>query len=270
MISRLLCSPGLQRFYTSIRRVPVAGRLAHELVTKLLPPGARLPITVSRGAGAGLFLSVDPRYEVPYATGDYEEFLLKDLASRLRTGDVLYDVGAHVGFISLFAARLVGSVGKIYAFEADEDNSTRLLEHREMNSLAQIEVVRAAVWSESTKLSFRRASDSSGRNMGSVAGIAGRENVSDTVVVEAVTLDNFVREHRPPTVVKVDVEGAEEEVLAGAEGIFRRSRPALICEIHNAQAAEGVRKRLAACGYGWDWLNDVDSFPRHLVATARG
>lgn len=270
MISRLLCSPGLQRFYTSIRRVPIAGKLGHELVAKLLPPGARVPITVPRGAGVGLLLSVDPRYEVPYATGDYEELLLGSLASRLKPGDVLYDVGAHVGFVSLIAARRVGSAGKIYAFEADADNSRRLLEHRELNSLAQIELVSAAVWSECTKLVFRKAPDSSGRNMGSVAAIAGRERAHDTILVEALTLDDFVREHRPPTVVKVDVEGAEEEVLVGAEGVLRTSRPALICEIHNAQAAEGVCKRLAAHGYGWNWLNDVDSFPRHLVATALG
>lgn len=269
MISRLLCSPALQRFYTPLRRVPVVGKLVHGLVGRILPFGTRVSVKVRAGAAAGLFFSVDPRYEAPYAAGDYEALLLENLASHLQRGDVLYDVGAHVGFVSLVAAQLVGSEGKVYAFEADADNSKRILEHKQMNSLPQIELVPAAVWSECTKLSFRRAPDSSGRNMGAVSGIAGDEKVPGVIVVEAVTLDHFALEHRPPTVVKIDVEGAEEEVLVGAGAVFRVSRPTLICEIHNARAAEGVSKWLEVNGYGWNWLTEEHGFPRHLVARAQ-
>ena len=70
--------------------------------------------------------------------------------------------------------------------------------------------------------------------------------------MEAITLDHFALEHRPPAVVKIDVEGAEEQVLEGAEAVFRESQPILICEIHDAssgrgciQVAGGARIRMA-------------------------
>ncbi len=266
MISRLLCSPTLQQLYRPVRRAPVVGELVHRLVGKFLPDGTRVAVNVSAGAAAGLSLSVDPRYEAPYAAGDYEERLLAVLASHLGRGDVLYDVGAHVGFISMVAARLVGPEGKVYAFEADADNSKRIWEHRQMNSLPQIEPVATAVWSECTKLLFRKDPDSSSRNMGAVSAIAGRETISGGTLVQAVTLDLFSLDHRRPTAVKIDVEGAEEEVLAGAINVLRTSRPLLICEIHNPQAAEGVSRRLTELGYRWNWLTHVEAFPRHLVA----
>jgi FkbM family methyltransferase len=238
-------------------------------VRKILPAGTRLSVAVGSGVAAGLLLSADPRYEAGYAEGVHETPLLESLESHLQRGDVLYDVGAHVGFISLVAARLVGSEGRIYAFEADPENSKRILEHKRMNSLPQIEMLHTAVWSECTTLAFRRDSDSSSRNTGAVSGIAGDEKDPGVCVVEAVTLDHFALDHRPPAVVKIDVEGAEEQVLEGAEGVFRVSQPILICEIHNARAAEGVSKWLAARGYGWKWLTEGEGFPRHLVAQAQ-
>ena len=90
------------------------------------------------------------------------------------------------------------------------------------------------------------------------------------IVVEAETLDHFVADHRSPTVVKIDVEGAEEEVLKGAEEVFRRSKPTLICEVHNERAAEGVAAWLARMGYQSKWLATGAEFPRHLVARADG
>jgi len=238
-------------------------------VRKILPPGTRLSVTVRSGAAAGLLLSVDPRYEAWYAAGAHETHLLNALALHLRPGEILYDVGAHLGFISLVAARIVGPEGKVYAFEADPENSNRILEHERMNALPQIEVVPKAVWSECKTLSFRRDPDSSSRNTGVVSAIAGDEKGSGVIAVEAVTLDNFGLDHRLPAVIKIDVEGAEEQVLEGAEEVFRVSQPTLVCEVHDARAAERVSEWLAAHRYGWNWLTEGDGFPRHLLAQAQ-
>ena len=69
-----------------------------------------------------------------------------------------------------------------------------------------------------------------------------------------MTLDRFAASHRLPNVLKVDVEGAEEEVLKGAEQVFRTANPILICEVHSARTAEGVARWLGARGYRWSWL----------------
>ena len=244
------------------------GDLLHKLALRVLPGGTRVTTCVRKGLGSGLLLTLNPRYEAQYAAGLYEVAMLKCLAAHLKQGDVLYDVGGHIGFVSLVGAQLVGLEGKVFAFEADPENASRIRDHAQMNSLPQVEVVPAAVWSECKTLSFHRAPASSSRNTGAVAG--GTENASaeEMIVVEAVTLDRFALDHRPPTVIKIDVEGSEEEVLKGAETVFLTGKPLLICEIHHAQSAEGVVSWLESVGYSWTWHGAESQFPRHLVAQA--
>jgi FkbM family methyltransferase len=244
----------------------VLGACAHGLMLRLMPAGTRLAVRVRKGAGADLLLSLDPRYEAPYAAGFHETALLACLAAHLKPGDVLYDVGAHIGYISLVAGRLVGPSGKVFAFEADPENARRITGHAEMNALPQVELVPFAVWSECKTLSFHRDAATSSRNTGAVTALEQGQSAAGVIVVEAVTLDHFAADHPSPTVVKIDVEGAEEEVLKGAEEVFRRSKPTLICEVHNGRAAEGVAAWLARMGYQSKWLTAGAEFPRHLVA----
>lgn len=266
MINRLLCSPTLQRLYARVRQLPVVGGLSHRLTTKFLPQGTRLIVTVRSGVASGLTLCVDPRFEAQYAAGLHEDALMRCLASHLRLGDVFYDVGAHVGLISLVGARLVGSQGKVYAFEADPANSARLLEHIEINALQQVELVEAAVWSERKVVAFRQDSTLSSRNTGGVLEVTEKQCPTGSVEVQALTLNDFTRDHRLPAVVKVDVEGGEVQVLRGGDKIFRTSRPILICEVHSARAADEVFQWLKGQQYEWSWLTDREEFPRHFLA----
>jgi FkbM family methyltransferase len=168
----------------------------------------------------------------------------------------------------LVAARLVGLRGKVFAFEADPENSARTADHAQMNSLPQIEVICSAVWSECTTLSFARAADASSRNTGAIAQPGENSDVGQVLSIPAITLDGFAEEHRAPNVIKIDVEGAEGDVLKGAEAVFREAKPILICEVHHADACAAVSEWLAQCGYRWEWLCQEAQFPRHLVAQA--
>jgi hypothetical protein len=58
------------------------------------------------------------------------------LVAHVKPGDVLYDVEAHIGFISLVAAGLVGPSDRVFAFEADSENASRIAGHAQMNSLS--------------------------------------------------------------------------------------------------------------------------------------
>jgi FkbM family methyltransferase len=266
LFATVINSSALQSFGARIRHIPVLGSFSHKVVRRLLPAGTRVASVVRKGPGAGLQLLLDPRFEAQYADALYEPNLLKCLETHLRPGDVFYDIGGHIGFVTLVGARLVGPQGGVFAFEADPENAARILTHIQMNSLPQIELVQAAVWSESKTLSFHRAPGSSSRNTGSVADGTASQGADGLIVVEAVTLDSFAVGHRLPAVVKIDVEGAEGEVLKGAETVFRTSKPTLICEIHHDRAAENVAAWLASVGYHWKWLDAETRFPRHLVA----
>ena len=151
----------------------------------MMPAGTRLVTRVRKGQGAGLRLSLDPRYEAQYAAGLHETALVECLAAHLKPGEVFYDVGAHIGYISLVAARLAGPSGKVFAFEADPENAARISGHVQLNSLPQVEVVGAAVWSECKTLSFQRASDLSSKNTGAVAALGHDQHAAKTIAVDA-------------------------------------------------------------------------------------
>jgi FkbM family methyltransferase len=164
----------------------------------------------------------------------------------------------------MFAGGLVGSRGSIFAFEGDPENAERIEAHARRNNLGQIQTLSCAVWSSTGQLSFERASAESSRNQGSVA-VASEGTIQNLIVVDSITLDNFAQQHLPPSLIKIDVEGAEAEVLRGSEQIFSRSRPVVICEVHHKEAEVDVCGWLSQRGYSLEWLGETVRFPRHLL-----
>jgi FkbM family methyltransferase len=219
---------------------------------------------VHAGPAKGLWLKVDPRQEKPFLEGYHELAIQNALQEVLREGDVFYDVGAHIGLLSLVAARLIGARGEIQAFEAAPENVAAIEQHVQRNRFPQIKVNPVAVWSTTGRVSFHRPF------LGSLRGVvvSANNSTSDALDydVEATTLDYFVKSHRLPNLIKVDVEGAEAEVLRGADKVFDRCRPILICEVHNQEAVTRVQEWLSTRGYTVKWMGEADTLPRHLVA----
>jgi FkbM family methyltransferase len=218
------------------------------------------------GLAQGLWLNVDPRYENDYVRGIYEPTLQTLLTHHLHLGGVLYDVGAHIGFFSLLAARLVGEFGSVYAFEADPENVRRIEQHISRAGFTQTQVVPMAAWAHSGSLHFQRASEFSSRNRGSVVGTDGAVNTGEIIEVKAIALDEFSANHRPPTLIKIDVEGGEREVLLGAEHVLNGDRPVLICEVHNHGACDFIGPYLAKMRYSLEWFGREARFPCHVLA----
>jgi FkbM family methyltransferase len=252
--------------YGRLRRLPVVGAGFVWLANRLYPRGCKVWVTVQGGLDKGLWMHLDPRYEESYRTADYESAVQKFLAEHLRRGDTFYEVGAHIGFLSLGAARLVGAEGEVVAFEADPENIARIEQHLNRNSLAQARVVPQAVWSGAGMLRFERASHLSSRNTGAVQEEPTPGRTFDEIEVEAVALDDYVRGRRPPSLIKIDVEGAEMHVLKGAERLISEQRPLVLCEVHSAELAVQVEKWLFEKGYALEWFTGETQFPRHLTA----
>lgn len=267
-IQQLSRLQSVRRVYEALSKGPILGPPLRWLARGLLPVESRYWFNISAGLGEGLWLHLDPRFEMDYASGKYEPQIQNILSSHLRPGSVFYDVGAHIGVLSLLAARCVGRTGSVFAFEADPENVQRIEAHARRNMLDQIQTIPCAVWSSAGQLQFERASAQSSRNQGTVTA-EGSVSSSNTVEIEAVSLDGFVSGHRPPTLIKVDVEGAEAAVLRGSEKVFAQGKPVLICEVHNERAAEEVSKWLVERGYTLEWLQGAPKFPRHLLASWR-
>jgi FkbM family methyltransferase len=259
-----LWSPA-RRAHALLVHIPIIGPAVKTLTRVAVPRETRVWVDIRAGLGKGLALYLDPRFEMDYASGKYEVRLQKALSEHLQPGSVVYDLGAHIGVVSMFASKLVGSAGAIFAFEADPENAKRIERRVRRNNLGQIYVLSCAVWSSNGQLSFERASAGSSRNQGGVAATSARTK-QDVIVVESTSLDNFANKHLPPALIKIDVEGAEAEGLRGCDRIFARSHPTVICEVHHRQAEADVRAWLSQRGYSLEWLAGSAKFPRHLLA----
>jgi FkbM family methyltransferase len=259
----------VRRLYSMLSTAPIVGPPLRRLAQGVIPAETRVWLRISDGLGKGLWANLDPRFETIYAEGDYEPPIQRILSLHLRPGSVFYDIGAHIGIVSMFGAQLVGTSGIVFAFEADADNARRIEEHLSRNSLRQIRVIPFAVWSSGGRLRFERASAQSSRNQGAVT-LDPSATGDNFVEVAAVALDEFVKENPLPNLIKIDVEGGEADVLRGSEELFLRAKPVLICEVHHARAAEDVTRWLSERGYAFEWLEDSPQFPRHLLAQWRG
>jgi FkbM family methyltransferase len=158
-----------------------------------------------------------------------------------------YDIGANIGFFSLFAARLVGEHGHVTAFEADPENAARLREHIARNKLPQIAVEEKAVWSERGTVIFARTDPtvSPDRGTGHIASAAGPA----TIQVAAVSLDEYTSISPAPDFIKCDVEGAELEVFRGARRLLREKRPGIVCEMHGEENRRTLIGQFSRAGY---------------------
>jgi hypothetical protein len=88
-----------------------------------------------------------------------------------------------------------------------------------------------------------------------------------TITIPCTSLDDFARLKLLPDVIKIDVEGSESEVLKGSDELLKRSRPEVICEVHDFQNASFVRAWLHGRGYGLRWIDRPGRFPKQLNAT---
>jgi len=231
----------------------------------LVPSQGMRRLRVRSGPGRGLLFELNPRWETPTWDGSYELEVQRVLQERLKPGSVFYDVGANIGFYSLLAAR---QSAQVFAFEPDVQNAKSLERHVSLNSLgAKIEVIRAAVFSTSGFVALEPADSARGHGNAHVG--PDTEHSHPTVKVPCTTLDDFAREHVVPDTIKIDVEGAESNVLKGAEELFTQSRPHLICEVHDPANASFVEAWLKTRGYELRWLDTNDGFPRQLLAAPK-
>jgi FkbM family methyltransferase len=146
----------------------------------------------------------------------------------------MWDVGAHIGFISAIAARVVGTTGHVVAFEPLPQNVGRLRQTVEANGLRNVTIRDAAVSSSVGTRAFYVHSSSA---MGGLTPTDGVPRID----VMTTTLDAELGAARPPALVKIDVEGSESEVIAGAQRLFNDVRPLLIIELLTEEAVARAR-----------------------------
>lgn len=203
-----------------------------------------LPIVQGRLRGAKWIVGAG---EHGYWLGSYELNKRQAFEREIGPDQVVYDIGANVGYFSLLAAELVGSHGQVYAFEPLPRNIAFLRQHIALNQLTNVAVVEAAVSDQNGSAAFDLGASSA---MGHIAD-------QGAMQVDLVRLDDLLADHQilPPDFIKIDVEGTEDAVLRGAQSLITTCQPTLFLDTHQREAHASVIATLQAWGYTFEILD---------------
>lgn len=190
--------------------------------------------------GSKLICDPDDPVDMAMLFGTYERSTTRLLMRELRPGMVFLDIGAHIGYYTCLAAKLVGPRGRVVAFEPHSRNVALLRNNVTVNGYDQVTVVNKAVWDrEERKLLYENEAWGSHSLYQYASAFTGA-----ALEVETVSLDHFTSSQGLDRVdvVKIDAEGSEVPVLRGMRNLLSKSSSAkIIIEYYpEAQEASGI------------------------------
>ncbi|HEX7308388.1 FkbM family methyltransferase [Lentzea sp.] len=216
----------------------------------VLLPARSLP-AVTAELAPGVSIELDPGGAMARASliaAGYEHREVEVLARATRPGGVFVDVGANIGWFSLLLG-LHRPQAQVWAFEPLPVTSQRLADNVRRAGCSNVRVIRAAAGRAAGTAGFVLTDDDAfAHRVHRLEGSSGRSSVH---TCEVTTVDERWHEAGRPRVdaMKVDVEGAETDVIAGADEVLRRDRPLLMVETPTAESVRAVREVLAPHGY---------------------
>jgi FkbM family methyltransferase len=201
----------------------------------------QLALPILKGTLAGKRWLVKTR--INFFLGTYEPDQSRLFEEYVKPGAVVCDLGAHVGYYTLLAAVLSGPGGKVYAFEPSPRNLSRLRRHVAMNACQNIVVFDYALSDHEGTAHFETQCGSG----------VGHLSESGGIEVKLTTLDILAAEGRItlPNVLKIDVEGAEYDVLTGGIQLLTKSHPVIFLSTHNPEVKAKCLRLLEGLGYAF-------------------
>jgi len=168
-------------------------------------------------------LSKDGERAIPLNA--YEPHTTKKFLSLIKEGDVVFDVGAWIGYYTVLAAKMVGPTGRVIAIEASGDNLNRLARNVEINGYKNVKLINSAVGIEESIGSLTQGPGSLYHKV--------LKEASETAT-KIDTLDNIIKgDDLHVKLMILDVEGFEFFALKGAENSLKNGLiENLICEVH--------------------------------------
>jgi FkbM family methyltransferase len=182
------------------------------------------PIFVTPSAGLKFLLK-------PMSKTD--PILFRNIIELVRSGDVVWDIGANIGLFAFAAAARAGRNGQVIAFEPDAwlVQILRRSASAQPDASSPVRIIPAAVASDIGLRQFAIASRSRASNALTGYGQSQMGTTYEEQTIVALPLDWLAEKLPPPNVVKCDVEGAEVEVFSGQSNMLENIRPVIICEV---------------------------------------
>lgn len=215
-----------------------------------------------------------------YYESDYEPETFRFFRENLKKGDTVLDIGGHIGLFAVVTARRSGPAGKVFSFEPTPFTRSVLQEVVKLNHCSDIVEVRGeAVSSQRGETVFF----DTGVSISNANSLVKTALSKKEIPVTLISVDEFAKERDlAVNCLKIDVEGAELDVLIGARETFLKHRPAARLGLHpafivqNGQTLADIWQVLSECRLnvifegelvGRDWfcsqteLFDVNLFP---------
>ncbi len=166
--------------------------------------------------------------------GDKHNAGFKKWLDCCRGKKTVFDIGAHIGLYTIPASKGIQPGGKIYAFEPSEANKVYLMRHFRYNNIDNAVIIPYLVGEESKKEQIFYEN----RRTNPMNSLHPKKNIGlyEKVTKKQVALDDFVRWNGiEPQVIKIDVEGAEYNVLKGACEVMNKYAPVIFLSVHPKQ-----------------------------------
>ena len=198
---------------------------------------------------------------------------------RPREGDTVVDIGAHMGRYTITSSKSVGASGGVIAVEAHPYNF-RILQHNiRLNKLKNVNAVNWAVYSKRARLKLYLPDEYLGYTMhhslmtNYLTSKYSKEIERRFIEVEADTLDNLLKTRGIDEVnwIKIDVEGAEYEVLRGAKEILSTNRRiSILVEVHGKDTYGPTTELLRSNNFNIEFEKTYDNGEKHVIAKKVG
>lgn len=226
----------LREIFKALCRIHPYENGKYQILMKLyypfLAPKESLFIETSLKFGIKMNLNIKEYVQAfLYNYGAYELPTINFFRKQIKQGMCVIDVGANVGYHSLIMTKLVGQKGSVYSFEPEIKNIELLNTNIKLNRFKNINIIKKAVSNQNGSIKLYLSNSD---NLGVHSTVFCEDTVSNKFEeIEAVKLDDFVTDNQIKKVdfVKIDVEGAETDVLAGMENILLNHRPIIVMEL---------------------------------------
>lgn len=152
--------------------------------------------------------------------GIYEEFETSLVNKEIKQGDVVLDIGAHIGYYTLIFAKLVGKKGRVYAFEPDPTNFALLKQNVEINGYKNVILVQKAVSNKNGKLELFLGEVNTADHR-----IYNSHDARKFIKIESIKLDDYFKDYKGKiSFVKIDIQGAEKVAVLGMSELLKKNK----------------------------------------------
>lgn len=238
---------------------------------------------VKKSMGVIYIPKYDYKIYCPYNMVEYVSLISREenILTRFnpQSGETIIDIGAHLGRYSIIGSKRVGKEGRVISIEANPDVYSILMKNISLNGLDNVLTLNYAAFSQHTKIKFYKGDSGDVQNNQFGTVMTDIDNFStkgldEYVEVNAVTVDSILLEQGLDVNrikwIKIDVEGAEFEVVKGCKNLLSTSNElAILVEIHNLSDGttyyEKIKEYLENHGFRIDYEERRQSGESHVI-----